>query len=257
MQNDELKLQKRLTELSNISYQRGIAVFSDFLNLNELNILHTTPKHMFPVPYRIFGGYAYAERQMVSFLPDALYTSVDDYDEKIYPISLISIKPLQKKFSEPLIHRDYLGAVLNLGIDRSKIGDIIILEAEAVIFIQQQLAGFVTDELVRIKHTSVRADITAKREFDYTPAYQEIRNTVASVRLDSLLTLAFPLSRSKMTRLIEGAKVFVNGRLITTNSYQVKEDDIISVRGMGKFAYRGLGGETKKGRYYVTIHKYI
>jgi len=257
MQKEELKLQKRLTELSSVSYQRNIAVFSDFLNLNELSILHTSPKSMFPVPYQTYGGYAYAERQMVSFLPDALYMSEFDNSEEAYPISLVRITPLQKKFSELLTHRDYLGAVLSLGIDRSKIGDILVLEHEAVIFVKQQLAGFITDELARIRHTPVRGELMMPRDFDYIPAYQEIKSTVASVRLDSLLSLAFSLSRSKMTKLIEGAKVYVNGKLITTNSYQVKDDDIISVRGMGKFAYRGIGYATRKGRYYVTIHKYI
>ena len=112
------------------------------------------------------------------------------------------------------------------------------------------------DELTRVRHTPVSTGIIESQEFNYTPEYQEIKSTVASVRLDSLLSLAFPLSRSKMTRLIEGAKVYVNGKLITTNSYHVKENDIISVRGMGKFAYRGILSATKKGRYYVTIHKY-
>lgn len=256
MQKEELKLQKRLSELSNISYQRGIAVFSDFLNLNELNILHITPKHMFRVPYQLYGGHAYAERQMVSFLPDALYMSeIDNKDG--YPISLIQVTPLHFKYTEELTHRDYLGAVLNLGIDRSKIGDIIVLEHEAVIFVQQHLADFIADELVRVRHTTVQAKLIPACEFDYTPAYKEIKSTVASVRLDSILSLAFPMSRTKMTKLIEGAKVYVNGKLITTNSYQVKDDDIISVRGLGKLAYRGMGAATKKGRYYVTVHKYI
>jgi len=254
MQKEELQHQKRLIELSNISYQRNIATYSDFLNLNELNILHTTPKNMFPIPYETFGGYAYAERQMVSFFPDALYVSENPVE---YPISLIRIVPLQKKFAESLTHRDYLGAVLNLGVERNKIGDIIVLEYEAILFVHRKLTGFVMDELNRIRHTPVSTELIESQEFNYTPEYKEITSTVASVRLDSLLSLAFPLSRSKMTRLIEGAKVYVNGKLITTNSYHVKENDIISVRGMGKFAYRGILSATKKGRYYVTIHKYI
>ena len=101
MQKEELMLQKRLIELSRLSYQRGIVTFSDFLNLNELNILHTIPKAELNTSYVTFGGYEYSERQMVAFLPDALCYAYE------YPISILKISPLQKKFSEPLSHRDY------------------------------------------------------------------------------------------------------------------------------------------------------
>ena len=99
MQKEELMLQKRLIELSKTAYQRGIVTYSDFLNLNELNILHTTPKHEFDSCYETFGGYEYSERQMVAFLPDALCY------ENLYPISTLKIAPLQKKFSEKLNKR--------------------------------------------------------------------------------------------------------------------------------------------------------
>ena len=94
MQKEELMLQKRLIELSRIAYQKGIVTYSDFLNLNELNILHTTPKHELYSRYETFGGYEYSERQMVAFLPDAFC-----YDY-LYPISTLKISPLQKKFYE-------------------------------------------------------------------------------------------------------------------------------------------------------------
>ena len=131
MQKEELLLQKRLLELSKIAYQRGIVTFSDFLNLNELNILHTIPKDELHTTYVTFGGYDYSERQMVAFLPDALCY---DYD---YPISVIKVSPLQKKFSDKLSHRDYLGAILNLGIERCKMGDILVDENYAILFVHK------------------------------------------------------------------------------------------------------------------------
>ena len=73
MNKEELMIQKRLIELSNIAFRRDIVTFSDFLNLNEQNILHSIPKNMLSAGYRTYGGYEYAERQMVAFLPDALY----------------------------------------------------------------------------------------------------------------------------------------------------------------------------------------
>lgn len=251
MQKEELMLQKRLLELSRLSYQRGIVTFSDFLNLNELNILHTIPKAELHTGYVTFGGYDYSERQMVAFLPDALCY---DYE---YPISILKISPLQKKFSDVLSHRDYLGAILNLGIERSKMGDILVEGDSAILFIHKSLEGFVIEELRRIKHTSVIATAEDKKEFQYEPQTKEIKGTVSSLRLDSLLALAFSSSRSKLVAYIEGGRVFVNGRLITSNGYQVKENDIISVRGLGRFRYRKTLSQTKKGRYYVTIELYV
>ena len=251
MQKEEFMLQKRLIELSKTAYRRGIVTYSDFLNLNELNILHTTPRSEFDTPYETYGGYNDSERQMAAFLPDALYYT------HFYPIQILTIEPLKKKFAESLTHRDYLGAVLNLGIERSKIGDIIVMEQCAYLFVHESLADFICSDLTRIRHTSVMVTKKDAEDFSYTPKYEEITGTVASVRLDSLLSLAFNSSRSKLVALIEGGKVFTNGKLMTTNSYQVKEGDIISVRQMGRFKYNGILSQTKKGRYYVSLYKYI
>lgn len=251
MQKEELMLQKRLIELSKIAYQRGIVTFSDFLNLNELNILHTIPKDELHSGYVTFGGYDYSERQMVAFLPDALCY---DYD---YPISVLKISPLQKKFSDKLSHRDYLGAVLNLGIERCKIGDILVEEEYAILFVHKSLENYLLDELRKIKHTSVTASIEDMQEFYYQPTTKEIKGTVSSLRLDSLLALAFSSSRSKLVSFIEGGKVFVNGKLITSNGYQIKEEDIVSVRGLGRFRYIETVSQTKKGRYYITLELYV
>ncbi len=251
MVKEEQLLQKRLIELSRIAYQRGIITYSDFLNLNELNILHITPKQDLDTCYETFGGYDLSERQMVAFLPDALCY------EKNYPICALKIEPLQKKFSEPLSHRDYLGSILNLGIERSKLGDILVKDGYAILFAHKTLKDFLSDELTRIRHTSVVVTEINFEEISYQAETKEIKGTVSSLRLDSLLALAFGSSRSKLVAYIEGGKVFVNGKLITSNGYQIKEDDIVSVRGLGRFQYKKTISQTKKGRFYVTIHLYI
>ena len=258
MDKEEELLRKRFLELSNQAFQRGIVMYTDFLNLNELNILHTTPKNLLAVPFRTFGGYAFAERQMAAFLPDAFYLYTDE-DEILgkYPMSVIQISPLNGKFAEDLGHSDYLGALLNLGIERSKLGDILIQEKMAYLFACDGMVDFICNELTRVRHTTVQAVRIEREEFDYEPRYEEIRGTVASVRLDSLLSLAWNSSRSKMAPLIEEARVYVNGKLITSNGYHVRENDIISVRGMGRFRYMGMISETKKGRCYVLVYKYI
>ncbi len=254
-------LEKRFIDLSRTAYQREIITYSDFLNLNEQNILHSLPKDRLFSRYLCFGGYDTAERQMAAFIPDALYLRYGKEHfapaEIGFPFCAVKIFPLHRRYAEELTHRDYLGAVLNLGIERSKTGDIIPWEQDAVIFIHEDMKELLQDELVRIRHTSVTAKEFPLEDIEYTPRYEEIRGTAASVRLDSLVALAFSSSRTKLSGLIEAARVFVNGRLITSNGYQPKEGDIISVRGMGKFRFAEEGGRTKKNRQCIVLHKYI
>mgnify|MGYP001623029862 FL=1 len=256
-----LNLEKRFAELSRTAYQRDIITYSDFLNLNEQNILHMLPKDRLYTRVVYFGGYEMAERQMAAFIPDALYLRYGKNEitpeETGYPFCAVKITPVNLRFAEKLTHRDYLGSVLNLGIDRSRTGDIIPDDRGAILFVHNDIADFLCSELTRVRHTTVRAEQVPLTEIDYTPDFEEIHGTVASVRLDSLLSLAFNQSRSRLTGLIEGAKVYVNGRLITSNGYQPGEGDIISVRGMGKFRFECSGGRTRKNRISVVINRYI
>lgn len=267
MNKEELMLRKHLVDLSNRAFHRNIITFSDFLNLNELHILHTTPKEMFRTRYIAFGGYDLSERQMIAFLPDALYyTSSDEGNQSRkgdlpsgyeYPIQTVVISPLNPKFAEELSHRDYLGSVMNLGVERSKFGDIIIMDTEAIIFLCQEIADYVTNSLTRIRHTPVQCQRKEIRDISYTPSFDELKGTVPSVRLDTVMSVAFPMSRSKLTAYITAGKVFVNGKLITSNGYRLEEGNLISVRGLGRISYEGVLSETKKGRYYISVRKYI
>lgn len=250
MTKEETMLEKRLIELSEAAYHRDIVTFSDFLNLNELHILHSVPKNLFSSRYETFGGYEYAERQMVAFLPGALYYAVT------YPICVLCISPAHRKYAEELTHRDYLGAILNLGIERSKIGDLAIQNENCLVFCRDTIADFIAEQLTRVRHTVVTVKKIEPEELSYKPDLQEMSGTVASVRLDSVLSIGFPLSRNKLVGYIEGGKVYVNGKLITSNGYHLKENDIISVRGMGRIIYGGILSETRKGRYFVRIYKY-
>ena len=258
---DVQNLEKRFAELSRLAYQRDIITYSDFLNLNEQNILHTLPKDRLFTRIVSFGGYEMAERQMAAFIPDALYLRYGKKEftgtEISYPFCALEITPVNVKFAEKLTHRDYLGAVLNLGIERSRTGDILPGENGALMFVHDDIAEYVRNELSRIRHTSVKVSQVPLSDVSYMPKMEEVRGTVASVRLDSLLSLAFSQSRSKLTGLISGAKVYVNGRLITSNGYQPQEGDIISVRGMGKFRYEYAGARTRKNRVSVVIAKYV
>lgn len=250
MAGDEL-LTKRIQELANQAEHRGCVTFTDFLNLNEQNILHQTLQKFSWIKGETFGGYEGAERQIAAFVPEDLY-----YEWR-YPITCIRIRPLSAKFAEDLSHRDILGALMHLGIERDKTGDIALCPDAFYLFCRDSMAELICRELTRIRHTSVCCEPCSQEEFSYTPQLKKITGSVASVRLDAVMALAFSASRSSLLSLIEDAKVFVNGRLITTNAYTLKETDIVSVRGLGRFRYTGMLGQTKKGRCMVAIEKYM
>lgn len=252
MTKEELQIKKRLTDLADAAYRKGAVRYSDFLNLNERSVFEAIKGELSFVRWESSGGYKQAERQMVAFLPDA-----PAFLEKLsFPFVCVEIRPLHAKFSKSCSHRDYLGAVLSTGIDRSRLGDILVEEQVAYIFVEEKLKDFLCRELTQVRHTAVSLKVAEEFPEDYEPAFREIRGTVASVRLDSLLALAFGSSRSSLTGLIEGGKVFVNGKLVTSNGYNPREGDLVSVRGMGRFAYVSAGGQSKKGRSYVTVKRY-
>lgn len=258
MDKSEEMFRKHILDLADAAYQRGIPVFSDFMNLNELNIFHNTVQKFSYIRWNTFGGYESAERQIAAFLPDALCCEEKSVLQAAeYPISCLKVRPLNRKFSDSLNHRDYLGAILNLGIERPKVGDILVDEECAYVFCRENMADFISGELTRIRHTSVSCRQVPVGAFSYVPKTEIIRGTVASVRLDSVLALAFRSSRSSLVGLIEGGKVFVNGKMAVSNGYNLKESDIISARGLGKFRYVGMTAQTKKGRCCVEIEKYV
>ena len=250
MEKDEFFL-KRIRELANLSYQRDIVTFSDFLNLNEQNMVSSLKRQFPQIVMETFGGYENAERQMVAFHPDALAFTWE------YPIDCLKIEPKAIKFSESLTHRDYLGALLNLGIERSVIGDIVVQEKTAWFFCQNKMTDFFLDNLCCVRHTNILITKVDDPDKLPRPKLEAINGTCASVRLDSLISLAFKASRSSMVSYIEGGQVFVNGKLITSNGYEPKEGDIISVRGKGRFIFDGMSHQTKKGRCGVRILRYI
>ena len=227
----------------NMAYQRGIAVYSDFLNLNELNIFQEVRPKLPHLETESFGGYELAERQIAVFRPEAPLFCTD------YPCALPEdYVPLQEKFAEDLSHRDYLGAILNLGLDRGAAWAIFWWRTDRLIFsVSARMAPFICDNLTRVRHTTVSVQHGGSWEdFHYEPKYREITGTVASVRLDRLLSLAFGASRSSLTGLIEGGKVFVNGKLVTSNGYQPREGESDLGAGHGPFPLSGRRRAVKK-----------
>lgn len=259
-EKDELIAKKRLLESAQLAFQKEIVVYTDFLGLAEQNLFYSSVKEFPPVSYSCYGGTMDAERFCIAF--DGRETSsglkrTEPEEYYLFPVVCISITPSSLKYSEPLTHRDYLGALLHLGITRAKIGDIYIKEKQAYVFCMESIAEFICKELCTVKHTLVHCEITVPKEEELAPEFKEITSTVASLRLDAFLSVAFQSSRSSLTAFIDGGKTFVNGRLATKASVQLAEGDIVAVRGKGRFLISEIKHITKKGRTVVTINKYI
>lgn len=247
--NEQDFFRKKLTDLSRRANRKGIVTFSDFLNLDEQNIYHQAEK-LFETRTESFGGVPYAERQMVAFIPDAL-----SYEWE-YPIAALHILPVSPRFAEKLGHRDILGAVMQLGVERSKIGDILVGEKESWLFCEEHIADYFVEHLSQIRHTTVRPE-----RADYTgviaqPRLEEHDGIITSNRLDALLACIYRLSRGQSQDLIRQEKVFVNGRMVQNPSYTCRENEIVSVRGYGRFIYGRCRGETAKGRMKITYSLY-
>ncbi len=262
MEKDEL-LTKRMQDLAKRAERKGCCCFSDFLNLNEQNIFYHTVQKFSRIRGETFGGYEGAERAIAAFVPESVvydqsvvHGGIRSPGGTVFPIACVRIVPRAPKFAEKPGHRDILGALMSLGIDRSKMGDIAVGAEESFLFCADSLAEVICRELVRIRHTDVSCSIADTDHFSYTPATRPCSGTVASVRLDALLSLGFGASRSSLISLIEGGRVFVNGKLVTSNAYTLKENDIVSVRGKGRFRYIGTRGQSKKGRYLVELEKF-
>ena len=253
MDKEEQILRRHFKDQALAADARGGIIFSDFLNMNEQNIFFSMKQELPKIKYFTYGGFDDAERKILCFCGDEAIVVSEELE---WPIACIRLVPANKKFSDSLTHRDFLGAVLNLGIDRNRVGDILIQDNEGFLFCTDAIANFITEHLSKVKHTTIRAELNYDRDFEYTRKLKEITGTVSSVRLDSILAVAFKSSRSSLTGLIEGGKVFVNSREVLSNSYQLKEQDIVSVRGYGKFIYAGTVYQTKKGRYSVKILLY-
>ena len=259
-EKEELITKKRLLESAQLAFQKEIVVYTDFLGLAEQNLFYSSQKEFPAVSFSCYGGTTDAERVCIAFDGREAVSGLKRTEPEefyLFPIVCVSIVPSSLKYGEALSHRDYLGALLHLGITRAKIGDIYIKEKQAYVFCTEAIADFICKELCTVKHTPVHCEIITQLEVELRPELKEITSTVASLRLDALLSVAFQSSRSSLTAYIDGGKTYVNGRLVTKAGMQLEEGDIVSVRGKGRFLVTEVKNMTKKGRIVVVINKYI
>ena len=254
MTAEEELLYKRFIELAKKSDDAGYFTFTDFLGLAEQSIFASAKMKFGAARYTLYGGTPGTERVMVRFGD----TEALGYEED-FPISIIKIEPKSQKFADKLTHRDFLGAILNLGIERKLLGDIIIIDNVGYLFAKEDIAPFISGELATIKRTAVACRIIGASELPEGSLFktERVKIQLAGERLDAVISKVFSLSREESLALFKRGLVFACGRLIENNSYTPKENDVISVRGFGRFIYLGVSGVSKKGKLNVDIDVYI
>lgn len=233
-------------------------VFSDFLSDREKAIVMEVARETgAPGPVLFYGGYRDAERTLVGFFPEyCMYVDEADlYDE--FPIDVLEI--VCSGFREHT-HRDFLGSVLGLGIERTVIGDIIVGEKgySSNMIVHRKISEFLLENFrlvgrdgIKVSKNTVQSLEGVERNFEL------ICGTVAGFRVDALLSEVLNISREKSVRLIEGGFVTINHMEINSKSEQVSEKDVFTVRGYGKYRLSKIGSANRKGRIRFEAEKFI
>jgi len=245
---DELLLKKRIAELRKRAEFSCRIQFTDFLTLSEIETAKTVLNGS---NFMFYGGHSESERQMLCITPENIEITAE-----MFPICGIRIVPKNVKFASDFSHRDVLGSVLGLGLDRDVIGDIFVKEKEAYLLCAERIALFLTEQLEQIRHTNVECKSQKAEEEEFAKGFQTVSRTVSAIRIDAIAAAAFGISRSSAATAVSGGKVFINGRETMSPSASVKEQDDISFRGMGKARLKEIGGLTKKGRISVILERY-
>ncbi len=251
MSDDDALLKRRFLELARRAYERDVETFSPFLSMHEQALLHSLHKELPPVPFALFGGTSGCERQIAGF-----GSAFETVDRSAFPIDCLHVSPTSRKFCEALTHRDYLGALMHLGIERSTLGDIIVHEKGAYVFCQRSVAPFLLENLISAKHTSLRCAIVEAIPEEAAPRLKPVCIQAAANRIDSVISKAYALSREESHSLFVQGKVFINSAACTRASRSLEEDDLVSVRGHGRFLYKGVQSLSKKGKCNILIEKY-
>lgn len=241
--NENEALKKRYRELSRRAYERGYTVYSDFLNEEESGAIFSQE---YDTPFFLYGGYDAAERVIAAFGDEAY----------AYPIDCIKIEPTNPKFADKLTHRDFLGSLMNLGIERDTLGDIVIKDNTAYLFCLSKISEYIIYELDRVKHTNVKCSICDSVPQFLNELPDEEKITVSSLRVDTVSAAVFNLSRNAMTQLVNQQRVFINSKTIYKDSVLLKDNDRVSVRGYGKFIFTKVYNETKKHKQLIGIRIY-
>ena len=243
--NDEKQLLERIYDLAGRVSARGVYAFSDFLTPAQQALIAKATELTRFCDITFDGGYEGALRKVAVLRPK------DCYYEQEPPIEILTVKCTWGSPS----NRDYLGAIMALGIKRTVLGDIADSAEPPFIVCQSKIAQYLIDELKSVGKCTVeleRGIVGTLPELKY----ENITATVASMRLDCVVAEAFSVSRTVAAGYIKGDKVSLNYLPENSVSREVKEGDIISVRGFGKAEIAKEGGQSRKGRTFIEIKRY-
>ena len=247
---DRLLLAKLWDKIS-AGMRKNIPASTCFLSPREQELA----KYLFGSPegLHVFGGYEDAERKMLTFLPEFLEES-SLYEEDSPRVCL---RATFYQGDSPS-HRDFLGALMGAGIARESVGDICVGETSCDFFVTEEIAPYLMQNFssagrVKLRLQQIGVEDAAIPE----PEVQEIRDTVASLRLDSVISSGFRIGRSLAAQYISAGKAAIDGLPCEKPDRIVPEGGKISVRGLGKIKLHAVNGRTKKDRISVVIHRYV
>lgn len=235
----------------NAGMQRNIPANTAFLSPRELEMA----RYLFGEPEGLhaFGGYGDAERKMLIYLPEYLD------EEYLYSEDppMVCLRATFYEGDTPT-HRDFLGALMGAGVARETVGDICVGRGSCDFFVTREIAPYLLQNFSSAGRTRFRlSEIPLTAASIPEPEIREIRDTLASCRLDAVISSGFRIGRSLASDYVNAGKAAINGLPCTKADKAVAEGDKISVRGLGKLKLASVNGQTKKGRISVVIHRYV
>lgn len=251
-QPDEKLLLAKVLDQADLSLKRHIVSFTDFLDPSMRGKAFELLTNVRDLKVKAFGGYEEAERVVFALYPDYM-----DDEDIFFPVDAVKIT-YNSKFSSALSHRDFLGSILGLGIERVKIGDILVYDGEAYCFADSSISSYIAANLEKAGRTKVLAKITDLNLVKLPEKRIDVKNvTVSSLRADTVFGAVFGKSRSETQDLIRAERASVNWCTVKSVSDTIKEGDVLSLKGSGRGVLMEIGGTTKKGRIVITVGRYI
>ncbi|KRF32149.1 RNA-binding protein [Paenibacillus sp. Soil787] len=224
---------------------------TDFLDPRQAFILTSLVNRHPDVHCRLDGGYSAAERRRALIAPD--YRSLDGED---MAMAVLSVSSGDGKFLT-LEHGDYMGAILGLGMKRDKVGDIHVIEGGCHCLVTQDAADYLHLNLSQVHRVHVQTELLSLDKLELAQVQlDELNLSVASMRMDGIVSDVFRLSRAKILVPIQAGRCRVNWKLEEDPSKPLKEGDMVSLQGFGRFKVLEVEGVTKKGRIRVKIGKF-
>lgn len=251
------RLSAKVFDLAERSERTSAPQFTKFLREEERAFLISRLEpSIYRECYVFYGGFDGAERCVLGLFPDYLTAFAKENPKEYFPVSALEIS--LSGYRE-LTHRDFLGAMLSLGISRETVGDIYVSDDKtAYAAVCDTVGEFLSQELASVGRDRVSCKIIGAEALPRLERkFEELTDTVASLRLDGVVSSILSLSRDKAQRLILSGAVSVNHAEVCDKSCDVKEGDLLSIRGSGRFLLYSAGTLTKKGRIRITVRKFV